>query len=254
MQTGDLNVALVQFSACLGEPQKNLENCIKYAIKAADEGADVICFPELCSTGYTCNPTLVERMAVQQDLADFIIPLSETAQKYKIVIIYSYIEKTKQGYHISAAVFDKDGSYRGSYRKCYHWADEKAVYTGDEEFPVFQTAIGKIGILICYDIEYPEPARRLWEKGAEIIFAPMHFWNIAYLNKYVQAMAFYYTLPVVAVNGLDGKKDGCSQVVDHLGNTILQFSEKEEGMKIVTVSLDDETSQREVHKMDYKIL
>lgn len=251
---GMIKVAVAQYKAKVGEMEENLERCLSYIDKAGSKGADIICFPELCHTGYGLDKQHAMQAAQRAGNIDFQERLSACAAKNNIYVIYSYIEKDeKDRLYISAMLLDRRGALIGNYRKCYLWAAyEQNIFTSDMHFPVFETEFGKLGILICYDMEYPETARMLWKQGADIIFVPMHFWTIDYMNKYAQAIAIYNTVPVIAVNGVADDKESCSKVLDEYGNVLAECAAKQEDFVICEVEAGNWSAQRSVHWEEFK--
>lgn len=249
-----MDIAVVQFRAELGETGKNLERCLHFIDLAGSRGADMVCFPELCHTGYGLTAEQAHKVAQRAGNIDFLDQLSACAAKNRTYVIYSYIEKDdRDRLYISALLLDREGHLTGNYRKCYLWGDyEQGIFTSDSHFPVFQTEFGKIGILICYDMEYPETARILWKQGADIFFVPMHFWTIDYMNKYVQAAAIYNTVPVAAVNGVADDKESCSKVLDEYGNVLVECKAKGEDFVMCRVEIGRESGQRTIHREEYK--
>ncbi len=149
------------------------------ASEAAGKGAQVICLPELFRTQYFCQ----REDASLFDLAEPIPgptseALAEVARRHKVVVIGSIFEKRTRGiYHNTAAVIDSDGSLRGLYRKMHIPDDplyyEKFYFTpGDLGFRAFDTPVGKVGTLVCWDQWYPEGARLTALQGANVIFYP----------------------------------------------------------------------------------
>ena len=249
-----LKVAIAQFRAKLGDTEDNLNRCISYIDRAGSEGADIICFPELCHTGYGLEKDDAVRVSQKAGDIDFQEKLCACAARNHVYVIYSYIEKNdKEDLYIAAMLVNRNGQPAGIYRKCYLWGDyEKNIFSSDYHFPVFNTEYGKLGILICYDMEYPETARMLWKQGVDIIFVPMHFWTIDYMNKYAQAAAIYNTVPVIAVNGVADDKESCSKAFDECGNVLAECKAKEEDFVTCNVELGKESTQRRVHREDYK--
>ncbi len=249
-----VKIALAQLRAKLGDTENNLVRCLSYIDRAGGENADIICFPELCHTGYGLKQEDVVKVAQKEGEIDFLEKLCASAAKNRIYVIYSYIEKDDKGnLYIAAMLIDKKGKLTGTYRKCYLWgAYEQNIFASDDHFPVFLTEFGKLGILICYDMEYPETARELWKQGVDIIFVPMHFWTIDYMNKYAQAMAIYNTVPVVAVNGVSDDKESCSKVLDEYGNVLAECKAREEDFKVCEVQVGGESTQRRIHREEYK--
>jgi N-carbamoylputrescine amidase len=161
------------------DPVKNLERAIERVRQAAAQGAQIVCLPELFQTQYFCqreDHTLF-------DLAEPIpgpttAKLSEVAKQLKIVLIASLFEKRAAGvYHNTAVTFDKDGTVLGLYRKMHIPDDplyyEKFYFTpGDLGFRAFDTGVGRVGTLVCWDQWYPEGARLTALQGAHVLFYP----------------------------------------------------------------------------------
>jgi len=171
-------IALVQMS-CGPEPEQNLQKAIDRVGDAAGRGANVVCLPELFQTQYFCQ----REDAALFDLAETIPgPSSEklaaAAKKNSVVLIASLFEKRARGvYHNTAAIFDKDGSLVGLYRKMHIPDDplyyEKFYFTpGDLGFRALDTSAGKICTLVCWDQWYPEGARLTALQGANVLFYP----------------------------------------------------------------------------------
>jgi N-carbamoylputrescine amidase len=171
-------VGLVQMAAT-ADPEKNLARAIERIQQAAAKGAQIVCLPELFQTQYFCQ----REDASLFDLAEPIpgpasTKLSALAKQLHIVLIASLFEKRAPGvYHNTAAIFDTDGTLRGLYRKMHIPDDplyyEKFYFTpGDLGFRAFDTAVGRVGTLVCWDQWYPEGARITALQGAHIIFYP----------------------------------------------------------------------------------
>jgi N-carbamoylputrescine amidase len=171
-------VGLIQMSAT-SDPGQNLERAIERVRQAAAQGAQIVCLPELFQTQYFCQR---EDHALF-DLAEPIpgpttAKLSEVAKQLKIVLIASLFEKRAAGvYHNTAVTFDKDGTVLGLYRKMHIPDDplyyEKFYFTpGDLGFRAFDTGVGRVGTLVCWDQWYPEGARLTALQGAHVLFYP----------------------------------------------------------------------------------
>jgi len=171
-------LGLVQMSAT-ADPVQNLERAIDRLRDAASKGAQIVCLPELFQTQYFCQ----REDAALFDLAEPIpgpttARLAEVAKQLRIVLIASLFEKRAPGvYHNTAVMIDADGSVRGIYRKMHIPDDplyyEKYYFTpGDLGFKAFDTNVGKIGTLVCWDQWYPEGARLTALQGAQVLFYP----------------------------------------------------------------------------------
>lgn len=175
---GSVSIGLIQ-GKDFGSKQANLEFTLEQIKALANQGAQIICTQELFNTSYFCS----EQNTRNFDLAESIPGetseiFSRLAKELGVVIIAAYFEKRSSAiYHNSAIVVDSDGSHLGTYRKTHIPQDpgfeEKFYFTpGDQDFPVWDTAFGKIGVLICWDQWFPEAARLMALKGAEILFYP----------------------------------------------------------------------------------
>src|SRR5438105_13525948 len=171
-------VGLIQMS-CGAEPDENLKRACDKVRDAARQGAQMVCLPELFRTQYFCQ----REDAALFDLAETIPgptteALSAVARETKTTVVVSVFERRAPGlYHNTAAILDADGSTRGLYRQMHIPDDplyyEKFYFTpGDLGFKAFDTAVGRIGTLVCWDQWYPEGARLTALAGADILFYP----------------------------------------------------------------------------------
>jgi len=165
--------------SCSADRQENLAKAEARIRDAADGGARVVCLQELFRSQYFCR----EEDARLFDLAESIPGpsterLSAVAREKRVVVIASLFEKRAAGvYHNTAAIIDADGSLLGIYRKMHIPDDplyfEKFYFTpGDLGFRTFDTAVGRISTLVCWDQWYPEAARLAALGGANILFYP----------------------------------------------------------------------------------
>jgi N-carbamoylputrescine amidase len=173
-----IRAALVQ-PAVGADPAQNLERAAQSVREAARRGAHLVCLPELFRTHYF--PQVEDAACI--DLAepldgDTARCMGPLAAALGVVIVAPIFERRAAGvYHNSALVFDADGSRAGVYRKM-HIPDDPGFYEkfyfapGDLGFHAFDTAVGRIGVLICWDQWFPEGARLLALDGAELILYP----------------------------------------------------------------------------------
>jgi len=173
-----VNVGIVQLS-CDVDPERNLELAVREISRAARQGANIVCLPELFRTHYPCQSEDHCRFSWAEPVpGPSCARLAELAAKWEVVILASLFEKRAAGiYHNTVAVLDADGKYLGKYRKMHIPDDplyyEKFYFTpGDLGFQVFSTRFGQLGILICWDQWFPEAARLTALRGAEILFYP----------------------------------------------------------------------------------
>ena len=171
-------VGLIQMS-CGPDPDANLDKAADKVRQAAREGAQVICLPELFRAQYFCQREDISLFDIAEPIpGPSTERLSAIAREENVVVIASLFERRAAGlYHNTAAVLDQDGSLRGLYRKM-HIPDDPLYYEkfyfapGDLGFRSFDTGVGKIGTLVCWDQWYPEGARITALQGANVLFYP----------------------------------------------------------------------------------
>lgn len=157
----------------------NLKKSLSFIEKAARQGAEVVCLPELFRSQYFCQTEDIKNFELAETIpGPSTQAISKAAKKNKVVVIVPVFEKRAMGvYHNSAAVVDSNGEIAGIYRKM-HIPDDPAFYEkfyftpGDLGFRSFRTQYGDIGTLICWDQWYPEAARLTALRGASVLFYP----------------------------------------------------------------------------------
>ncbi len=171
--------AIVQV-AWTGDKESMIELHEKYVAEAAAAGARVMCFQELFYGPYFCQVQDAEFYSYAEAIPDGPTTkrFQELAAKHEMVLVLPMYEHEKAGFlYNTAAVIDADGAYLGKYRKTHipqvkgFW--EKFYFRpGNLGYPVFETAVGTVGVYICYDRHFPEGWRALGLAGAEIVFNP----------------------------------------------------------------------------------
>jgi beta-ureidopropionase len=170
----------------------NIDHQMKFVEAAAAQGVQVLCFQEIFTTPYFCAEQTTRWYEAVEQIPDgpTVKLMQDIAKQYGMVMIVPIYEEEQTGvYYNSAAVIDADGTYLGKYRKTHipHVAPgfwEKFYFRpGNLGYPVFDTAVGKVGVYICYDRHFPEGARCLGLNGAEIIFNPSA--TVAGLSEYL---------------------------------------------------------------------
>ena len=236
-----MKVGLVQ-QANTADLRYNLQKLSGNIAAVAAHGAELVVLQELHNSLYFCQTE-------DTRLFDLAEPVpgpstgfySELAAIHRVVLVTSLFEKRAPGlYHNTAVVFDKDGSIAGKYRKM-HIPDDPAYYEkfyftpGDIGFEPIQTSIGKLGVQVCWDQWYPEGARLMALKGAEILIYPTAIgWESTdtdeekarQLGAWVTVQrghAVANGLPVVAVNRVGHEPDPSGQTngIQFWGNSFV---------------------------------
>jgi len=172
-----MKVALIQ-QKYYGSKKETLTITISKIVEAAQNSAELVVLQELHQTEYFCQSEDTKFFAYANNFEEDVIFWANVAKENAVVLVTSLFEKRTAGlYHNTAVVFEKDGSVAGKYRKMHIPDDpgfyEKFYFTpGDLGFEPIQTSVGKLGVLICWDQWYPEAARIMTLKGAEILIYP----------------------------------------------------------------------------------
>jgi N-carbamoylputrescine amidase len=188
-----VRAAIVQ-TEWTGDQVSMIDKSVEYARRAAQQGTQVMCFQELFYGPYFCQVQEDEYFDYAEPIPDGPTTrrMRDLAKETGMVLVVPIFEKEDDGlYFNTAAVIDADGSYLGKYRKTHipqvkgFW--EKFYFRpGNMGYPVFDTAVGRIGVYICYDRHFPEGWRALGLAGAKIVFNPsatsrglsMYLWNL----------------------------------------------------------------------------
>ncbi|MGF1663857.1 MAG: nitrilase-related carbon-nitrogen hydrolase [Kineosporiaceae bacterium] len=174
-----VRAAVVQ-TAWTGDKASMIDLHEKHARDAATQGAQVMCFQELFYGPYFCQVQDAEHYAYAEAVPDgpTVQRFRSLARELGMVLVLPVYEQDGPGFlYNTAAVIDADGSYLGRYRKTHipqvrgFW--EKFYFRpGNGGWPVFDTAVGRVGVYICYDRHFPEGWRALGLAGAEVVFNP----------------------------------------------------------------------------------
>ncbi len=209
--------------------------------QAKAKGAELVILQELHESHYFCQSENVDNFDLAGDFDEVLAFWSKVAKEYGLVLVTSLFEKRAIGlYHNTAVVFEKDGVIAGKYRKMHIPDDpgfyEKFYFTpGDLGFEPIDTSVGKLGVLVCWDQWYPEAARLMALKGAEILIYPTAIgWfdgdvqeeKDRQLDAWVTVQrghAIANALPLVSVNRVGFEKDdtGVMAGISFWGNSFI---------------------------------
>lgn len=205
--TSPVRVAVVQFDPQVGTQNRaaNLSTSLELALEAVNNGANLIVLPELTNTGYFFQN--------RQDAFDHAEAVPEGpsvgswedfARHHQVYLVAGLTEREGSKLYNTGVLVGPDG-FIGKYRKAHLWNLEKLWFTaGDSGFPVFDTPIGRIGLLICWDIWFPEVPRILSQQGADIICSLNNWvWTPPPLfDDAGKCMASYLTMTAAHVNNV----------------------------------------------------
>jgi N-carbamoylputrescine amidase len=245
-------------AAMIGKAMEFLE-------EAAAAGCQVVCLQEIFYGPYFPAEQAMRWYDMTEAIPDgpTVQLMRETAQRLGMVLIVPIYEVEQAGvYYNTAAVIDADGRYLGKYRKshiphCEPGFWEKFYFRpGNLGYPVFETAVGRIGVYICYDRHFPEGARCLGLNGAEIVFNPSA--TVAGLSEYLwkleqpaHAVANGYFVGAINRVGLEkpweiGEFYGQSYFCNPRGEVLAEASRDRDELVVADLNLDEIREVREV--------
>ncbi|MEV6126068.1 nitrilase-related carbon-nitrogen hydrolase [Streptomyces violaceusniger] len=258
-----VRAALVQ-ATWTGDTESMIAKHEEYARQAAAQGAKVIGFQEVFNAPYFCQVQEAEHYRWAEPVPDgpTVQRMRELARETGMVIVVPVFELEQSGfYYNTAAVIDADGSFLGKYRK-HHIPQVKGFWEkyyfkpGNVGWPVFDTAVGKVGVYICYDRHFPEGWRALGLAGAQLVYNPSatsrglsaYLWQ---LEQPAAAVANEYFIAAINRVGIEeyGDNDfyGTSYFVDPRGQFVGDVaSDKEEELIVrdLDFGLIDEVRQQ----------
>ena len=237
-------VAILQKRAINAQIDINIETIIETMKEAAENNADILLLPECFITGYDL-PMTYEKSISDDDVR--IVQICEKAKEYNIGVVLTLFTKGKTQPQNSAFVINKSGEILMKYSKVHtcDFADERTVESGTE-FKVCNFEGIQLGIMICYDREYPESARILMLKGAEVILVPN---DCCTMKPRIQALSTraYENMVAVAMANPNGDNAGCSCAYSPIcwdregrcvDNTVVLADEMTEGIFYADFDID----------------
>ena len=237
-------VAILQTRAEISNIKRNVDTIICSMKEASKNGADILLLPECFITGYELPMTYEKSICCDDEV---IKEICEVAKEYNIGVVLTSFTKGNSKPQNTAFVINKSGEILMKYSKVHtcDFADEKDVEAGTE-FKVCDFEGIKIGIMICYDREYPESARMLMLKGAEIILVPN---DCGSMRPRIQALSTraYENMVGIAMANANGENAGCSCAYSPicwdkngncLDNTIVVSDDLTEGLFYADFDMD----------------
>ena len=241
-----LKVSVAQMDVATSDPAENLRKGEIRIAEAAERESDLICFPEMWTTGFNWKKN--ELIATKQD--EIIGRIAEMAKRYNIWINGSMLALNDQGRVANTSIlFDSGGKIAGIYRKTHLFSllnEDKHMAAGDSLCTV-DTPWGLVGLSICYDLRFPELFRTYALQGVKMVLSPMAFPypRLAHWKVLVRARAIENQMFMVGTNQVGSEnfeKEGTltyfgdSVIIDPWGETVLEASETEE--ELLTASID----------------
>jgi predicted amidohydrolase len=259
----EITIATVQMKPALGESEDNLVKMSDFVSKiASQQKVDLIVFPELATSGYELGVRFTE--LAQRIPGPTVNLMAQRAAEFGVYIAFGMVtkEKVESVLFNSAVLVGPDGEMLGSYNKVHLHGEERMAFREGFRLPVIETEIGPIGLLLGWDLAFPEVARSLTLDGAELLCVLAN-WETAQIEEwrtYVRARAFENALYVAASNrvGEDVTLNfgGESMIVGPRGKTFASLAEEKEpesgepreGYCVARVDLDEVRKCREEYQ------
>ena len=260
---------------CEKQVQDNIAHAEELVRKAAAEGAQIILLPELFERPYFCQERRYEYYQYAKPVMEneAVCRFRQVARELSVVLPVSFYERDRNLLFNSVAVLDVDGSILGIYRKTHipddHYYQEKFYFTpGDTGFRVFETRYGTIGVGICWDQWFPETARFMAVKGAELLYYPtaigsepiLSVDSMPHWRRVMQGHAAANLMPVIAANRIgtetvepcpeNGNQKsalrfyGSSFITDGTGEIAVSMDRDSEGVIASEFDLDELMEER----------
>jgi len=267
-----VKIAVVQFEINQYEPDYNLMKAEKFIAQATESRSDIIIFPEDFITG----PIGLRLEEFADNSQKYCKHFQKLAKQYKINIVPgSIIEKEKLGIYNTTYYIDSEGEVKGKYKKINLWHPEKLYLNRGNEISVFNTKFGKIGLIICWDLMFPEIFRKMLRKGVNIVICTSYWTfedasiglkydknsDLNLVDSLCIARAFENEIILVYANAsgklelpnFQGKLLGHSQITTPFLGTLKKLDHQKEEMFIQEVDTDILKDAERAYKIRYDI-
>lgn len=259
----EITIATVQMKPALGESEDNLVKMSDFVSKiASQQKVDLIVFPELVTSGYELGVRFTE--LAQRVPGPTVNLMAQRAAEFGVYIAFGMVtkEKVESVLYNSAVLVGPEGEMIGTYHKVHLRGEERMAFREGFRLPVFDTEIGSIGLMLGWDLAFPEVARSMTLDGAEII-AVLANWEDAQVEEwrtYVRARAYENAVYMAASNRVGEdvtlKFGGESMIVGPRGKIHASLAEEKdpesgeprEGYCVARVDLDEVRKCREEHQ------
>ncbi len=237
-------VAVAQVPSVLGDPDVNIAAMARWLRRATDRGADLTVFPECALSGYMMDSREQVEAAAIEATDDRLAPLVETASESGCFAVVGLLERDADKVYNSAVLIGPDG-IEGSYRKQHlpRLGADAFVDSGDGKAPrVYDAGRLRVGIMICFDLRFPESARELALQGADVIAMPTN-WPLTagFLADHMTRVRAVENLVYLAVSDRCDRESGTdflgrSQIVAPSGEVLIDAG-ADEGVVLASVDL-----------------
>lgn len=254
-----LRIALAVVNCPVGEFEANLQKTLQWCSGAREQGADVVCFPELNLTGYAVGPEI--RAAARPLDAATLQSLQECARRESIAVLAGLAERDRRGRLYATHLLIAPGGEALCYRKLHIAPPEQPLFCAGDCVPLATVAATSVGVQLCYDGHFPELTTRMALDGVEVVFMPHASprgtpeEKLASWMRHLPARAFDNGIFLAACNqvgdnGAGLSFPGAAVVLGPDGKPCDSYTRNEEAMLVVDLNFDQLRSVR-AHRMRY---
>jgi predicted amidohydrolase len=238
---GKIKTAVIQLECKIGRESGNMRRAERYIAKAAEEGAQLICLPEAFLTSGNILAAADVAVTIPGECTDRLCELAKASQVH---IVAGLLEKDGNQHYSTSFLISPEGQIIGRYRRVHCFELEKRYIGTGSEFPVFDTPLGRIGLLQGYDVMFPEASRELYRRDVDIIVCsaliPEQFTYVTkqlLLARVIESQCYFVFVSGVGANAFAGfAYMGGSEVLADplfLEQELFDFSDGEERMLVM---------------------
>lgn len=243
-----MKVAIAQLTSTLDKTQ-NLQKAVEYVGKAKAAGADFVIFPEMYSAAATPKSGVRPSEVAEPLDGPFVSRLAQAAREQGIYVVcgvYESIEGDQDRAYNTTVFFNRSGELIKAYRKthlydAFSYMESDYIAAGNTPYEIIETEFGKIGLIVCYEVRFPEIARQFALQGADLLFVPAG-WVAGPMKEdhwetLVRTRAIENTMFVCAADQVGNIFAGRSMIVDPMG-VIVASAGEEETLLVAELDLD----------------
>lgn len=243
-----MKVAIAQLTSTLDKTQ-NLQKAVEYVGKAKAAGADFVIFPEMYSAAATPKSGVRPSEVAESLDGPFVSGLAQAAREQGIYVVcgvYESIEGDQDRAYNTTVFFNRSGELIKAYRKthlydAFSYMESDYIAAGNTPYEIIETEFGKIGLIVCYEVRFPEIARQFALQGADLLFVPAG-WVAGPMKEdhwetLVRTRAIENTMFVCAADQVGNIFAGRSMIVDPMG-VIVASAGEEETLLVAELDLD----------------
>lgn len=246
----ELKLALLQMNIIPGNPQQNRENAVQLISKAMISNPDIIALPEMWTTAYQLDT--IHDICDVEGMPTFDLISDQAKSNHVNIVAGSYASMENEKIFNTAYVFDNQGSNIAKYQKIHLFKlmSEHLFFEAGSQYCIFQLAGVRCGLIICYDLRFPELTRKLAVEGVELLFVPAQWpavrqehWEILLRARAIENQIFIAAVNAAGVHSED-KFQGGSMIIGPWGEVLAKADYKEQVL-CAEINLDNIKKARE---------